>query len=244
MSDSELAKNAEVGAPPIGGNKQLTQIMGFRGAAGMSRPARPVFLARERADRWSKFMVEELLSEYSEAVRKDDIEGVLDALVDGMVFLLHCICDHGLQHAFEPAFDEVMRSNFTKFKDGKAEWDDSGKLTKGGTYTPPNLLPILCRSMGLTPMGVESQVLRRWMNAMAGLTIVSDSQYVVSTSDALAFLGYTQLERSLPLLVTMEHGHPHRLVGERIVRTMDFDEVDDNIVASDRKLLQTYISRR
>ena len=216
--------------------------------AEMADPIRPILLDRERALRWSTFMVEELGKEYSDAVEGNDIKGVLDALADGMVFLLHCVCDHGLQYAFEGAFDEVMRSNFTKFKDGKAEWADNGKLSKPEGYTPPNLLPILCRAMGLMPMNIEVQVMERWMEAVAGLTVVGEGKYIVSTLEGLRSIGVYDVSPELPVVATLHNGkctrvvdkHRHAVLSLHFTSWEELTEAND----SDHKLLLDFLARR
>lgn len=37
------------------------------------------------------------------------------------------------------ALNEVNRSNFSKFENGKPVFDDNGKIKKGANYTPPQL---------------------------------------------------------------------------------------------------------
>lgn len=41
----------------------------------------------------------------------------------------------------KPIFEEVMRSNMTKFKDGSVR--DDGKIMKGPHYSPPSIEPLL-----------------------------------------------------------------------------------------------------
>lgn len=49
----------------------------------------------------------------------------------------------GVMHMFEidsvGVLTEINRSNFSKFEDGKAVFDENGKIRKGKDYTPPNL---------------------------------------------------------------------------------------------------------
>ena len=39
----------------------------------------------------------------------------------------------------QKALAEVVRSNFSKFENGKPVFDDNGKIKKGANYTPPQL---------------------------------------------------------------------------------------------------------
>ena len=69
-------------------------------------------------------------------------------VVNGGKELLDALCDQivtavGVAHMFgmniEGAMDEVNRSNFSKFVDGKPVFNEHGKIIKGPNYTPPDL---------------------------------------------------------------------------------------------------------
>lgn len=66
---------------------------------------------------------------------------LLDSLADQIVTAV------GVAHMFgmdiSGALEEVNRSNFSKFENGKPVFDDNGKITKGCNYTPPNLKPFI-----------------------------------------------------------------------------------------------------
>lgn len=61
----------------------------------------------------------------------------LDSLCDQIVTAL------GVGYMFgfdmQKALAEVVRSNFSKFENGKPVFDDNGKIKKGANYTPPQL---------------------------------------------------------------------------------------------------------
>lgn len=66
--------------------------------------------------------------------------------------LLDSLCDQivtavGIAHMFglniNGALAEVNRSNYSKFVDGKPQFDANGKIAKPATYSPPNLAPFL-----------------------------------------------------------------------------------------------------
>lgn len=65
-----------------------------------------------------------------------DIE-LLDSLCDQIVTALGV----GYMFGFDmkKALAEVVRSNFSKFENGKPVFDDNGKIKKGANYTPPQL---------------------------------------------------------------------------------------------------------
>ena len=66
-----------------------------------------------------------------------DRKGLLDALCDQIVTAV------GVAHMFgmniEGAMEEVNRSNFSKFVEGKPVFNEHGKIIKGPNYTPPDL---------------------------------------------------------------------------------------------------------
>ena len=74
-------------------------------------------------------------------VERCDKEELLDSLVDQIVTAV------GVGHMFGMdvlgALEEVNRSNFSKFEDGKAVFDENGKITKGKNYVKPNLKPFV-----------------------------------------------------------------------------------------------------
>jgi len=67
---------------------------------------------------------------------------------DTKIELLDSICDqittavgvaYMLGMDIEGALDEVNKSNYSKFEDGKAVLDENGKIRKGKDYFPPDL---------------------------------------------------------------------------------------------------------
>lgn len=66
---------------------------------------------------------------------------LLDALADQIVTAV------GTAHMFnmdiEGAVKEVMRANWSKFVDGKPEFDENGKIKKAAGYVPPDLAPFV-----------------------------------------------------------------------------------------------------
>jgi predicted HAD superfamily Cof-like phosphohydrolase len=63
--------------------------------------------------------------------------GLLDSLCDQIVTAIGVA--HMLGMDIEGALAEVNRSNHSKFEDGKAVFNDQGKIAKGKNYTPPDL---------------------------------------------------------------------------------------------------------
>lgn len=82
--------------------------------------------------------------EYLEACWHGDIVEIADALGDQLYILCGTILKHGLQHKIEEVFDEIHRSNMSKFgADKKVLRREDGKILKGPDYTRPNISNIL-----------------------------------------------------------------------------------------------------
>ena len=83
-------------------------------------------------------LIEEELTELKQAVQKQDIKEVADALTD----ILYVT--YGAGHAFginlDKCFKEVQSSNMSKLgSDGKPIYNENGKVMKGPKYFKPNL---------------------------------------------------------------------------------------------------------
>ena len=83
-------------------------------------------------------LIEEELDELKEAMNNKDLLEVADALTD----ILYVT--YGAGHAFginlDQCFEEVQNSNMSKLdKNGKAIYNDAGKVMKGPNYFKPNL---------------------------------------------------------------------------------------------------------
>ena len=87
-------------------------------------------------------LIQEELDELKEAMAKNDLLEVADALTD----LLYVT--YGAGHAFgidlDKCFNEVQESNMSKLgSDGKPIYNESGKVMKGPNYFKPNLSKFL-----------------------------------------------------------------------------------------------------
>ena len=83
-------------------------------------------------------LIKEELDELKEAMNNKDLLEVADALTD----ILYVT--YGAGHAFginlDQCFEEVQNSNMSKLdKNGKAIYNDAGKVMKGPKYFKPNL---------------------------------------------------------------------------------------------------------
>lgn len=91
--------------------------------------------------------IEDLATEYKQCSREhlpyiaamNDIEKIelLDSLVDQIVTAVGV--GHMMGMDVLGALEEINRSNFSKFEDGKPVFDANGKITKGKDYVKPNL---------------------------------------------------------------------------------------------------------
>ena len=90
-------------------------------------------------------LLKEENEEYLEAAKNQNLEKVLDALIDILYVVHGTILKHGLQDYIDEAFIEVHKSNMSK-KDpngNEIKNPDTGKVTKGAHYIPPDLKKIL-----------------------------------------------------------------------------------------------------
>ena len=70
--------------------------------------------------------------------RKKDVE-VLDAIADILFTVFGVAAKAGLTELVEPAFKEVLRSNWTKMGPNGPEFYPDGKVSKPETYEAPDL---------------------------------------------------------------------------------------------------------
>lgn len=87
-------------------------------------------------------LIEEEVQELREAMYRQDIVEIADALAD----ILYVV--YGAGHAFgidlDKCYEEVHSSNMSKLdKNGKPIYRKDGKVMKGENYSPPNLLKIV-----------------------------------------------------------------------------------------------------
>ncbi len=88
-------------------------------------------------------LLREEVEEYAEAARAGDMVEVLDALADIGYILAGTIINHGMQHIYDDAFNEVHRSNMAKLVDGKVIRREDGKVLKPEGWQAPQLAQFL-----------------------------------------------------------------------------------------------------
>lgn len=121
---------------------QQYQVREFMLKAGQDLPPRPVIPGGPVQQLRIKLHREEAVDELTLAfLNKDKIEA-LDSICDSLVVIFGTAAACGFSpEQVKAGFEEVMRSNFSKFIDGHRRED--GKWIKGKSYTPPNLAPIV-----------------------------------------------------------------------------------------------------
>ena len=109
----------------------------FMKTFGQEVKSKPAFSSKKINDLRINLISEEL-EEFKEAINKNDLKEVVDALTD----ILYVT--YGAGHAFgvnlDECFEEVQKSNMSKLNvDGKPIYNQSGKVMKGPNYFKPDL---------------------------------------------------------------------------------------------------------
>jgi len=117
------------------------KVKTFMNTYGQDVKEKPIF-PDEKIVQLRIALIEEELNELKEAIKKNDIVEVADALTD----ILYVT--YGAGHSFgvdlDKCFDEVQSSNMSKLgENGKPIYNESGKVMKGPNYFAPNLKKII-----------------------------------------------------------------------------------------------------
>jgi predicted HAD superfamily Cof-like phosphohydrolase len=118
--------------------KEQKQVAEFMRLAGQEVKGRPEIPSEKTSELRMRLLYEEL-AEMDIAFLSRDLTETADALGDLLYVLLGAAVACGID--LEPIFQEVHRSNMSKFIDGHR--DPGGKWIKGPSYSPANLKPIL-----------------------------------------------------------------------------------------------------
>ena len=87
-------------------------------------------------------LISEELEELKEAMRKEDMVGVADALTDILYVTYGAGAAFGID--LDKCFEEVHNSNMSKLdRDGRPIYREDGKILKGPDYFEPNLEKIV-----------------------------------------------------------------------------------------------------
>lgn len=100
---------------------------------------RPAFNMNLAEFRYS--LINEEVGELFEAIENSDMVEIADALTD-ILYVVYGT-GHALGIDLDACFDEVHRSNMSKFENGKPVKNEYGKVMKGKNYSPPDLASVL-----------------------------------------------------------------------------------------------------
>lgn len=124
-------------------NKMQEQVAEFMRKAGQTVREKPKAIdIREWMNR--EALIKEELRELDRAMWAADIVETSDAIGDLLYVVIGTACTCGIN--IQPIWDEIHRSNMTKFIDGHMD-PQSGKWIKGPSYSPANLKPIIDEQM-------------------------------------------------------------------------------------------------
>lgn len=118
--------------------KEQEQVREFMLKAGQLCPKEPWRQLPDVMD-LRDILIKEEAEEFAHAQTKGDIVEVADAIADLLVVVLGAAVAWGID--IDPIFQEVHKSNMTKFIDGHKRKD--GKWIKGPSYIPPNIAPLI-----------------------------------------------------------------------------------------------------
>ena len=119
--------------------KEQQQVKEFMLKAGQECPSTNKLEPSGEVKRLRVELIDEELQELADAMFTSNRIEIADAIADLMYVVLGTAVAYGID--IEPIFQEVHRSNMSKFIDGYRRKD--GKWIKGPSFTAPCLQPIL-----------------------------------------------------------------------------------------------------
>ncbi|OXA88731.1 pyrophosphohydrolase domain-containing protein [Flavobacterium hercynium] len=124
--------------------KQIDAVKEFHTAFKIGHSETPIADLGEAKKYLRYNLMKEENEEYLDAVQKNDLIEIADALGDMMYILCGTIIEHGLQDKIEAVFDEIQRSNMSKLgEDGQPIYREDGKVMKGPNYFKPDFSKLL-----------------------------------------------------------------------------------------------------
>ena len=119
----------------------FTRVMDFMNNFKQEVKYNPEF-PDEKVQKLRISLIEEELEELKEAMRKEDMVGVADALTDILYVTYGAGAAFGID--LDKCFEEVHNSNMSKLdRDGRPIYREDGKILKGPDYFEPNLEKIV-----------------------------------------------------------------------------------------------------
>lgn len=124
----------------------LSKLIEFHKAGGGSVEKKPTALITEDLIDLRLDLLQEELHEYRRAAKTQDLIGVADALTDLLYVLLGTFVAHGLQNHAVELFEEVHKSNMSKFRGLESPLlREDGKVLKSPQFEKPNISIVLAR---------------------------------------------------------------------------------------------------
>ena len=127
-------------------NKDIANVLEFHKVNGAFIGNRDTYEKRLRYDvaLLRLRLITEELSELEQAMGKEDIVEIADALGDILYVVYGTVIAFGLHEKMQEIFNEIHDSNMSKMgADGKPVTDGSGKVIKGPNYFKPQIREIL-----------------------------------------------------------------------------------------------------
>jgi predicted HAD superfamily Cof-like phosphohydrolase len=118
--------------------KEQQQVKEFMLAAQQECPSKPTKLSNP-IRKLREALIEEEFHELKIALWKCNLVETADAIGDLMYVILGTAVASGID--MESIFQEIHRSNMSKFKDGYI--NELGKVVKGPSYSPAILTPLI-----------------------------------------------------------------------------------------------------
>jgi len=122
----------------------MKKVKEFMTAANKPMPAKPTVPTTDDVYLGMKLLREEYTELQDALYKVTDIEGMV-AVADELADLVYVICHnaHIWGIPLDRVFDEVHRSNMTKFPGEQPIYNEDGKVVKPPSYSPPRILRIL-----------------------------------------------------------------------------------------------------
>lgn len=181
------------------------QVGEFQKSAKALIPSVPTLLNESRAKLRLNLLMEEV-REFEKATMESDIVGVADALIDQLYIILGTAHEYGLADRLIMLFDEVHRSNMSKFVNGEFLQREDGKIIKPQSYFPPNLKRIVERDFSIYKEAdgrVMEQLMAESKKTIEG-NINKSIMRVLSDEHKEVFQTYLDSEQQIKELVEVE----------------------------------------
>ncbi|MGO2188228.1 MAG: hypothetical protein ACTH4Y_08280 [Microbacterium gubbeenense] len=131
--------------------RQQLSVAEWNRRVGHPAATRPTNVSMAEAQKQARFITEEGVTEYLEAVESGDLIKINDALGDALWIVLRGFAIHGMD-AYR-TFDAIRESNYSKFDEyGNPVPHPTipGKIGKSEFFTEPNLAPIIEQALSLS----------------------------------------------------------------------------------------------